>query len=240
MMTFVQTLQRRALLGSSVLAVVAVLSVPAMAQMGQFPSGQYPAGMGQQMPQGQQLPQDVNQLQQQKPPGVSTPEERAEAHARLVGMASTKNMLRDSAMSPESMPSLFFTAWQHALLQEAKQLFITRPPTTTELASDGTVVSRPTGPREVSLGGILYSNKDSWTVWLNGVRITKDAIPKQILDIRVARQYIDLKWFDSSTNLVFPIRLRPHERFNLDARIFLPGTGAESDAAGAGMDVAPF
>lgn len=230
MMTFMQTLHRRTLAGASVLAVVAMLSGPALAQTGQYPDGVNPQ-MGQQMPRGQMGQPMPNQI---------SAEDRAEAHARLVGMASTKNMLRDSAMSPESMPSLFFTAWQHALLQEAKQLFITRPPTNTELASDGTVVSRPTGPREVSLGGILYSNKDSWTVWLNGVRITKDAIPKQILDIRVARQYIDLKWFDASTNLVFPIRLRPHERFNLDARIFLPGTGAETEAAGAGMDVAPF
>jgi hypothetical protein len=32
-----------------------------------------------------------------------------------------------------------------------------------------------------------------------------------------------MKWFDEYTNQVFPIRLRPHQRFNIDARMFLPG-----------------
>jgi hypothetical protein len=46
------------------------------------------------------------------------------------------------------------------------------------------------------------------------------------MDIKVSRAYIDLKWFDGYTNKIYPIRLRPQERFNLDSRIFLPGTGA--------------
>ena len=130
------------------------------------------------------------------------------------------------AIKPEDLKTLFFTAWQYALLNEAKQLFTTRPPTSGEIAqSENPDAPRPTGPREISLGGIAYHDAKNWTVWLNNQRIKPDAIPKEVLDIKVGRDHIDLKWYDLSSNLIYPIRLRPHQRFNLDSRIFLPGTG---------------
>lgn len=127
-----------------------------------------------------------------------------------------------SSVRPDELRSLFFTTWQYALLQEAKETIRTRPPGPGEGASGE---QRPAGPREISLGGISYLNKDSWTVWLNSQRVKPDAIPKEIFDIKVSEDHIDIKWYDTSTNLIYPIRLRPHQRFNLDNRIFLPGTG---------------
>ncbi len=125
---------------------------------------------------------------------------------------------------PQDLKTLFFTAWQYALLYEAKNLFDhTRPPDAGEASDPG--APKPAGPREIALGGISFVNGDNWTVWLNSQRVKPDAIPKEIMDIKVRKDHIDLKWYDVSTNLIYPVRLRPHQRFNLDTRIFLPGTG---------------
>lgn len=147
--------------------------------------------------------------------------------ATLLAIADAKGRLRDASVTPESMQTLFFTAWQHALLQEAKIGFNTRLPNPGEVgqSSDPNAPREP-GIRELALGGISYGSASKWAVWLNGVRITPDAIPEQVLDIKVGKAHIDLKWYDSYTNKIYPVRLRPHERFNLDSRIFLPGAQA--------------
>lgn len=129
------------------------------------------------------------------------------------------------SMMPEDvreLSTLFFTKWQHALLQEARAGYETRPLDPGEASSGAPIVK---GPREISLGGIVFKSSEQWTVWLNGRRITPDAIPREVLDLRVANDYIELKWFDAFTNQIFPIRLRAHQRFNIDSRIFLPGAG---------------
>lgn len=126
--------------------------------------------------------------------------------------------------------SLMFTSWEHALLREMKKkVAVARPASQREMQNsteDGK--PRPKGIREISLGGIVFADKDDWTIWLNNQRVTPDALPKEILDMRVTDDYVEMKWFDGYTNLVFPLRLRPHQRFNLDNRIFLPGTAAGS------------
>ena len=123
--------------------------------------------------------------------------------------------------------SLLFSSWEHALLREMKQqVAVTRPATQAEMnAANDSGKPRERGIREISLGGIVFGEKDDWTIWLNGQRVTPDALPKQILDMSVKKDFIEIKWFDAYSNLVYPLRLRPHQRFNLDNRIFLPGTG---------------
>lgn len=141
-----------------------------------------------------------------------------------------RTALRSDLVPPDALKTLFFTAWQHALLQEAREQFRTRPPTEAELQSslsDSGVARAASGPRELSLGGIAYRSVKDWTIWLNGQRITPAAIPSEVMDIKVGSQQIEMKWFDRSTNLIYPVRLRPHQRFNLDSRLFLPGTGTE-------------
>ena len=137
--------------------------------------------------------------------------------------------LREPETSPREMGSVMFTMWQHALLQEAKEGFITRAPEPGEPVADP-AMPRPRGLREISLAGIAYTAENDWTVWLNGQRLTPDALPEQVIDIRVRKDYIELKWFDTFTNLIYPIRIRPHQRFNLDSRIFLPGAAAATAA----------
>lgn len=134
-----------------------------------------------------------------------------------------KSRLRAPDVDLSALHTLFFTLWQHELLQEAKMKFVTRAPDASELEQDTTGAPPVKGVREIGIGGIAWRGVEEWTIWLNGQRITPDAIPKEVMDIRVKKDYVELKWFDSYTNLIFPVRLRPHQRFNLDSRIFLPG-----------------
>lgn len=119
-------------------------------------------------------------------------------------------------VNPNLMPSLFFTSWEHDLLVDARRGLTTRMPGT----DDGV---GSTGPRDISLAGIVYHNSKEWTIWLNNLRVSPTAIPDEVLDLKVHKDYIELEWFDSSTNQIFPIRMRAHQRFNLDTRMFLPG-----------------
>lgn len=157
-----------------------------------------------------------------------------EDFTKLDEAMTSMNTMRENTMKPGEVGTLVFTLWQHSLLQDAKKLFVTRRPTESEIAAaaDGSAVeeARPRGIREISLSGILYKGKDNWVVWLNGQRLDPNAIPKEVMDIQVHKDYISLKWFDSYTNLIYPIRLRPHQRFNLDSRIFLPGITADAAA----------
>ncbi|PZQ43707.1 MAG: hypothetical protein DI551_11615 [Micavibrio aeruginosavorus] len=114
------------------------------------------------------------------------------------------------------IPSLFFTVWEHDLVLDARRGLTTRDPVT----EDGLAAS---GPRDITLGGIVYVGKKDWTIWLNDMRVSPTAIPDEVMDLKVFKDYIELEWFDASTNQIFPIRLRSHQRFNLDTRLFLPG-----------------
>ena len=127
-----------------------------------------------------------------------------------------------------SVPSLVFTPSQYALLREARIGFNTRAPTLGELGR----ITDPNDPnyrppvalRDVKLGGIAFNTPDDWTIWLNGSRVTPEAIPAEALDIRVYREFIELRWLDTQTSQIFPIRLRTNQKFNLDTRIFLPAS----------------
>lgn len=121
---------------------------------------------------------------------------------------------------PRTIPSLFFSPWTQALIKEYRG-YIHMTPDPGGSGDDGQ--PRQPGIRELVLGGISYVSAGDWTIWLNGQRITPDALPEQVHDLRVTGEYIDLKWYDAFTNIIFPVRLRPHQRFNLDTRIFLPG-----------------
>ena len=115
----------------------------------------------------------------------------------------------------DTMSSMFFSIWEHDLVRDARRGLNTRDNT-----DDGIDI---VSPRDISLGGIVYAGSGDWTIWLNNVRISPTRIPTEVMDLKVFRDYIELEWFDATTNQIFPIRLRPHQRFNLDSRIFLPG-----------------
>lgn len=133
------------------------------------------------------------------------------------------SLYQDRTIVRPSLPSLLFLPGEHGLLQAAKASFLTRVPTHTELASTADDSEDISSIRYLSLGGILYTGEKSWVIWLNDQRITPDALPTEVMDLSVSKEYINIKWFDRQTNKIFPIRLRPNQTFNLDARMFLPG-----------------
>jgi hypothetical protein len=133
-------------------------------------------------------------------------------------------------INPIEIPSLLFTYWEHtAIIDARRSRGMVRPPTEDELTESlkqGDDVDRPKPPpeeREVSLSGISYMSANEWTIWINGQRVTPDALPVEAMDLKVYEQYVEIKWFDEYSNQILPIRLRPHQRFNMDTRIFLPG-----------------
>lgn len=165
-------------------------------------------------------------------------QEREESISIPLPKLGTSDSVQNNISSPQdvppitknsSFPSLFFTYWQHEAILDAKSSRgHVRPPTEAELKAmengEESLIEKPDpGPREISLGGIVYEGENNWTIWLNDKRITPKAIPKEILDLRVFKEYIEVKWLDEFSSQIFPIRLRAHERFNLDMRIFLPG-----------------
>lgn len=77
--------------------------------------------------------------------------------------------------------------------------------------------------REISLSGITYNGPEKWTIWLNGQRIAPNNIPEEILKLRVNNEFVEIIWHDKQTHKIYPVRLRPNQRFNLDSRVFLPG-----------------
>jgi len=130
---------------------------------------------------------------------------------------------RAPEVSINQVPSLFFTSAEVALIASVRNGIITRPPTERELNTGETEVSPEKGIRELSLGGIVYNSSSNWTIWINGKKITPKRIPPEILDIKVRKDHVKIRWFDPYTNQIFPIKLKPHQRFNIDTRIFLPG-----------------
>lgn len=133
------------------------------------------------------------------------------------------------------MPSLFFTFWEMQAIEDAKaSRGLVERATDAEIEQENSSLNdrqdltvdipKPEpGIRTISLGGILYSSAEKWVVWLNGRRITPTALPDEAISFWVTRDYVEVKWFDNYTNRIYPIRIRPHQRFDLDARIFLPG-----------------
>ena len=129
----------------------------------------------------------------------------------------------------DSFPSVLFTYWEQVTIEDLRRSVGTKnAPTDADLqnainSDDGSAQKPPPEERDISLGGIAFNDTKSWTIWLNGERVTPKAVPEEILDLKVFKNYIEIKWFDEYTNRIIPIRLRPHQRFNIDTRIFLPG-----------------
>lgn len=136
-----------------------------------------------------------------------------------------REKLLNEKFVPPSFPSLLFSPGQYSLLKDARIGFNARKPTAGELASGEADVAAALGAsvREIALGGIAFISNDKWTIWLNKQRVTPESLPSEAMDLRVHKGYVELKWFDRQTNSVYPIRLRPNQRFNLDARMFVPG-----------------
>lgn len=186
-------------------------------------------------------------------PAVDQPEISSEPQATSVNdpmpdMASTENSTNvdtateavktaknwsDPPVDLAGMTSIFFSKWEHSLLIESRLGLKARPVVPGDAGAGVDILLLPTedptapilSPREVSLSGIAYVTDNDWVIWLNGARLTPVAIPANVMDLRVFKNHIDIEWLDRTTNQIYPIRLRTHQKFNLDTRMFLPAGG---------------
>lgn len=153
----------------------------------------------------------------------------AQEEARTIAPKSSTLAAVNKNISPADLKTLFFVEREYRALKDAQNTkgavrpvsdAEVRPTESVDLAS---IPKPPPEQRELRLGGILFTSKNDWVIWLNDKRVTPNAIPSEVLDLRVHQSYIEVKWLDEWSGQIFPIRLKPHQRFNFDSRIFLPG-----------------
>lgn len=140
--------------------------------------------------------------------------------------ADLKEKYKKEIYIPPSIQSLFFTPSQQALLRDARAGFKTALPAEEkeeEAPKEDLQQNNAPAIRSISLSGIVFITPDEWTIWLNKQRVTAAKLPKEAVDLRVYKDFIELRWHDTQTNKIFPIRLRPNQTFNLDAQTFVPG-----------------
>ncbi len=155
---------------------------------------------------------------------LKTDQEKATSdfNVMLQTIVSELDNVEEMAYQKPVMKSLFYNLMEYALIQEARRGFEARIPGGAQNGNFG--ASREIrARRNLVLGGIVYSAKDSWSIYLNELRITPHSLPDEILDIQVHNDFVRLKWFDKGTNTIYPVKLRPNQSFNLDARLFFPG-----------------
>ena len=128
-----------------------------------------------------------------------------------------------------AVSTILYTENEYSLILKARDRFNNalsgRQVINRRAISESDVWEKPSDPgrREIALSGIVYKGEQDWTIWFNEQRVTPEAIPEEVLEMRVFNDYIELKWYDEYTNKIFPIRLRPNERFNIDMLLYLPG-----------------
>lgn len=130
---------------------------------------------------------------------------------------------------PLGVPTLFFSPHEHALLERA---LVGYDANSAGRKSDVPGEAVPAlnmfddafhGARELSLSGIVFDAGGKWIVWMNKQRLTPTRLPVEVRDIKVHKDFIELKWYDTQSAKIHAIRLRPNQRFNLDSQSFLPG-----------------
>ena len=141
-------------------------------------------------------------------------------------LADSSQATNENALpgNPASI-SVLFTSQEYAALRAARNYTgVVRPLEDFEdFEEEKELQLPPQEERFVTLGGIAYQSGKKWTIWLNGQRVTPEALPEEVLDLKVFKSYIEMRWYDQYTKRIMPIRLRANQRFHLDARIFLPG-----------------
>ncbi len=77
--------------------------------------------------------------------------------------------------------------------------------------------------RTLHLSGMLYSSDKNWIIWLNGFRLTPNRLLPEVVEINVGKKEVNLKWYDAVLNKIIAITLRPHQIYDIDTGILLPG-----------------
>ncbi len=74
-------------------------------------------------------------------------------------------------------------------------------------------LKQPVGPALLHLSAIVYFSPSSWTIWLNGERVTPDRWPKHIEALAVERDSIQVKLRIGSDRLPLSVQLWPNQTY---------------------------
>ena len=150
-------------------------------------------------PTQNQTPEMAQPAQAQPALEQGQPQQPAQAQASTEQEASEQTAQRQlRVFNAETYPSLLFTYWEQVAIEDARNSRgQNRAPTDEELArdlrreQDAQREMPPPEERDIALSGIAYEGYKNWTIWLNGKRVTPDAIPKEAIDLRVFKEYIE-------------------------------------------------
>ena len=82
---------------------------------------------------------------------------------------------------------------------------------------------RPVGPATLYLSAIVYIGLETWTIWLNGVRVTPDMRIGGIDIVSVGRDAVRLKMRVLTNRPPVSVRLRPNQTFVAATREVIEG-----------------
>lgn len=109
------------------------------------------------------------------------------------------------------LTSLLFTDHEIELINEA----LAGGPEEEQSAAPAAprVVKQPVGPTLLHLSAIVYFSPSSWTIWLNGERVTPDRWPKHIEALAVERDSIQVKLRIGGDRLPLSVQLWPNQTY---------------------------
>lgn len=81
--------------------------------------------------------------------------------------------------------------------------------------------------RIISVSGMIYRSPNDWIVWLNGHKLVPGARLPELVDIKVERERVHLKWFDIGMGKILTITLRPRQTYDITSGVLLNTTGGE-------------
>lgn len=147
------------------------------------------------------------------------------------GKATTSfKPLTEEELKKPFTDSFLFSPLEIAALQRAHMAKdpVAQPIPLPDLAKpgdDGTGSKGPVIPakRQIKLSGVLLRKPGDWIVWINGQKMIPSVLLPEIIDIKVERDIVHLKWYDIGLNKILNISLRPHQTYDITSGVLLPG-----------------
>ncbi len=81
--------------------------------------------------------------------------------------------------------------------------------------------------RVISVSGMIYRKPGDWIVWINGHKLVPGSRLPELVDIKVERDRVHLKWFDIGMAKILTITLRPRQTYDITSGVLLNTTGGE-------------
>lgn len=78
-------------------------------------------------------------------------------------------------------------------------------------------------PQVLVMGGIMYKKDGDWAIWLNNHLVTPRSQPEEITEIKVTKDFVELKWKDPLTGRIYPVRMRPNQSYDMATGTFYQG-----------------